>query len=248
MNLLENVLYINLESREDRRKHIVEQLIVLGGINIERFPAVLANSGAVGCSISHIKSLEYAKSKEWEYVCIVEDDFRCINTDRFRQSLSDFEKKSKQDGLEWDILLLGGNNCPPYNIPIDSEGNNIDYCVQITNCQSAIGYVVRKSYLDILIQNFREGVAQLIRYPENKREFAVDMYWKRLQGSGKWYLLVPLTITQVVSYSDIEKQEKNYDYLMLDINKPWLFQPAQQLEVLQNMKCFKKKTISMDFS
>jgi hypothetical protein len=90
-----------------------------------------------------------------------------------------------------------------------------------------------------MIQNYREGVTKLMRYPTNKFEFAVDMYWIRLQSSGRWFLLVPLTITQLAGYSDIEKRERNYDALMLDLEKPWLFQNPNI--ALQNMTCIRRK-------
>jgi hypothetical protein len=63
----------------------------------------------------------------------------------------------------------------------------------------------------------------LMRNPHNKREFALDMYWKRLQQTGVWLMIIPATVTQYQDYSDIEKRVVNYDHLMLDIQKDWLF-------------------------
>lgn len=239
MDLLKNTLYINLEHREDRKFHVVAQLQSVGCLSPERFPAIQTKDGAVGCSLSHIKCLELAKARGWEYVCIIEDDFKCVDPMKFRKSLAAFQDQSESDGLHWDILLLGGNNCPPYIVPITEKGEKIDYCVEITNCQSAIAYVVRQPFYDTMIQNYREGVAKLMRDPTNKREFAVDMYWKWLQTSRKWFLLVPLTVTQLACYSDIEKREMNYDHLMLDMEKKWLFQNPNV--ALQNMTCIRKK-------
>lgn len=246
MDLLKNTLFINLEHREDRKFHVIAQLRSVGCLAPERFPAIQAKDGAVGCSLSHIKCLELAKARGWESVCIVEDDFKCVDPMKFRKSLADFQEHADSDGIQWDVLLLGGNNCPPHFTPISSggaggteEGAEIKYCVEITNCQSAIAYVVRQDFYDMMIQNYREGVAKLMRDPTNKREFAVDMYWKQLQCSGKWFLLVPLTITQLACYSDIEKREMNYDHLMLDIDKKWLFQNPNV--ALQNMTCIRKK-------
>jgi hypothetical protein len=90
-----------------------------------------------------------------------------------------------------------------------------------------------------MIENYREGVSKLMRDPTNKLAFALDMYWKPLQRSGRWFLIVPLTITQLVCYSDIEKREKSYDHLMLDMDKAWLFQNPNF--ALQNMTCIRKK-------
>ena len=234
IDILAHTLVINLGEREDRKLTVFIQLQNIG-INPERVPAVKTKDGAIGCSMSHIKCLEIAKKSNWEYVCIVEDDFKCVDATKFKNSLSKFQENSVKDNIQWDVLLLGGNNCPPYQtLP------NVDYCVQISNCQSAIGYVVKKEFYDTMIQNYREGVSKLMRDPKNKREFAVDMYWKQLQSSRRWYILIPLTITQETSYSDIEEKIVNYDHLMLDIDKPWVF--SNQLYMknrLKNMICVK---------
>jgi len=236
MKLLEHTLVINLGEREDRKLTVSIQLRNIGVENPERVSAVKTKDGAIGCSMSHIKCLEIARKNDWEYVCIVEDDFKCIDHAKFKTSLSKFQENSERDNIQWDVLLLGGNNCPPYKkLP------NVDYCVQITNCQSAIGYVVKREFYDVLIRNYREGVARLMRDPKNKHEFAVDMYWKHLQGSQKWYILIPLTITQECSYSDIEEKVVNYDHLMLDIDKPWIFSNQTIMQnAMKNMICIKK--------
>jgi len=231
-----NILYINLDHREDRKWHIVSQLNQLGMHSFERFPAVKTTNGAVGCGISHIKCLELAKERGWDMVTIIEDDFKCIKPDVFNKSLSNFWKNHKKDGIEWDVLLLGGNNCPPY-----IQLKKVDYCVQISNCQTTIGYIVKQAFYEILIQNMREAVSLLMRHPEDKKQYAIDIYWKPLQQSGRWFLLYPLTITQHVCYSDVEEQEKNYDHLMLDIDKKWLFSPEYQQQIMNQMTTIKKQ-------
>ena len=63
MNSIEDIqhaFYINLESRPDRKKHIEQQLNLLG-INADRFNAIKLPNGALGCSMSHLKCLEIAK-------------------------------------------------------------------------------------------------------------------------------------------------------------------------------------------
>jgi GR25 family glycosyltransferase involved in LPS biosynthesis len=236
MNLFEHTLFINLDKRIDRRIRVQKHLQELGIQNAERFVAISTANGAIGCSMSHIKCLELAKSRGWEQVFICEDDFLCKNKTVFLESVRKFQENHKRDRIEWDVLLIGGNNCPPYY-----NEANVDYCVQITNCQTTVSYVVKKSFYDVLIMNMREGVQQLIREPARKKDFALDIYWKRLQASGRWFLLTPLTITQDVSHSDIEQCTANYDHLMLDLDKEWLFTQRTQQMVLQNMVCFKQK-------
>jgi hypothetical protein len=233
-----NILYINLDHREDRKWHVVSQFNQLGFTSFERFPATKTTNGAVGCGISHIKCLELALERNWEMVTIIEDDFKCVDIPQFRHSLSAFWKNHQKDNIIWDVLLLGGNNCPPYTkIP------GVEYCVQVSNCQTTIGYVVKRAFYPTLINNMREAISKLMRFPDLKKQFAIDIYWKPLQASGRWYLITPLTITQHTCYSDVEEQEKNYDNLMLDIEKRWLFSPEYQQQVLQNITLIKKKSL-----
>lgn len=216
MELLENCLFINLDKRVDRLEHVTKQLEMMG-INGERFKAVETKDGAIGCTMSHIKCLELAKARGYEQVFICEDDIEFTNKEVFLRSLDKFYK----EGPVWDVCILGGNNGPPYSV-------YSDYCVRVFNCQTTTGYIVKKHYYDVLIENFRESVRNLIREPENKKMYALDVYWKRLQQQNLWYFIVPITITQVESYSDIENRVTDYRWLMMDLEKKWLLQQMKK--------------------
>jgi hypothetical protein len=69
----------------------------------------------------------------------------------------------------------------------------------------------------------KESAKQLMIDPQNKQQYAIDMYWKSLQRSGKWYMIIPPTVIQYEDYSDIERRVVNYKDLMLDLDKEWLF-------------------------
>lgn len=216
MELLENCLFINLDKRVDRLEHVTKQLEMMG-INGERFKAVETKDGAIGCTMSHIKCLELAKARGYEQVFICEDDIEFTNKEVFLRSLDKFYT----EGPVWDVCILGGNNGPPYSV-------YSDYCVRVFNCQTTTGYIVKKHYYDVLIDNFRESVKNLIREPENKKMYALDVYWKRLQQQNLWYFIVPITITQVESYSDIENRVTDYRWLMMDLEKKWLLQQMKK--------------------
>ena len=79
------------------------------------------------------------------------------------------------------------------------------------------------NYYDILIANFKESVQKLMREPNQRKSYALDIYWKRLQQTGIWIMIVPPTVIQYVDYSDIEKRVVDYKPLMLDMKKEWLF-------------------------
>jgi len=211
MNLLKNTLFINLEHRTDRLNHVIKQLESICVVG-ERFNACKTNVGAIGCTLSHIKCLELAKQRDYDHVFICEDDITFLDPSGFRENLTKFENNTE---LEWDMLIIGGNMVPPYE-------KTTDYCIRIGECQTTTGYVVKKHYYDVLIDNFRESVKNLIQYPEEKNMFALDVYWKRLQREGLWYMLFPLTVVQYDTYSDIEERYVDYRGLMLDTEKKWL--------------------------
>mgnify|MGYP006422344223 CR=1 FL=1 len=72
MELLKHTLFINLEHRKDRLEHAMNEFKILG-IEAERVDAVKPKSGAVGCTMSHIKCLELAKKRDYDYVFIAPD-------------------------------------------------------------------------------------------------------------------------------------------------------------------------------
>ena len=205
-----HAFYINLESRTDRKEHVEQQLQYVG-INATRFNAIKLENGAVGCSMSHLKCIETAKKNNWGHILIVEDDITFLNPLLFVNNLNKFLEKNS----DWDVVLIGGNIIPPYK-KVDAT------CVQVINCQTTTGYLVKSHYYDALIQNYKEGINKLLKEPENHHQYAIDKYWFSLQERGKWFLITPLTVTQKEDYSDIEKKETNYSRVMLDLEKKWL--------------------------
>ena len=212
MDIFENTFYINLEHRTDRLGHVQNELKKIG-IKGERFNAIKTKSGAVGCTLSHIKCLELAKERNYEEVFICEDDITFTNPKLFLENLQKF---CDNDDIMWDVLIVGGNNVPPYK-------QYYDYCARVFNCQTTTGYIVKQDFYDIIIKNFKEGLFNLMKNPENKREYAIDIYWKKLQMENFWYMITPPTVTQYTNYSDIEERETHYDNLLLDMNKAWMF-------------------------
>lgn len=208
--LLQNIhtIYINLDTRPDRKENILIELEKIGITSPLRFSAIKLDNGAIGCSMSHIKCLEMAIREDYEYVFICEDDIEVVNPDLF---ISNANKFLNNKNIDWDIVLVAGNNMLPYS-PVT------DYCIKIYNCLTTTGYIVKKSYYETLLKNFKEGVMKLLREPENKG-YRIDTYWKVLQNKDNWYLIIPPSIVQKEDYSDIEKKVTNFKKYMLDYNK-----------------------------
>tara|TARA_B100000424_G_scaffold185760_1_gene144092 strand:+ start:8703 stop:9371 length:669 start_codon:yes stop_codon:yes gene_type:complete len=219
MDILQNTFYINLEHRTDRLEHVKNELKKIG-VEGERFNAIKTKSGAIGCTLSHIKCLEIAKERKYEEVFICEDDITFTNPTLFLENLKKF---CDNEDIMWDVLIIGGNNVPPYK-------QYYEYCARVFNCQTTTGYIVKEEFYDVMIDNFKEGLNKLIKNTKNTREFAIDIYWKKLQMENFWYMITPPTVTQYENFSDIEERQTNYNHLLLDMNKEWLFSDKRHMQ------------------
>jgi glycosyl transferase family 25 len=204
------VIYINLDKRTDRKQHVLDELKKIGVEDAIRFKAIELENGALGCSMSHLKCLEIAKKENYEMVLICEDDTFFLNPELFLTQLKSFLGSTF---LNWDVALIAGNNMIPY-LPIS------ECCIKVTNCQTTTGYIVKKTYYDKLMQNYKEGIQKLLKEPFNN-DYKIDKYWYKLQRMDNWYLIIPLTIVQKEDYSDIEKKVTNFSKYMLDYNKAY---------------------------
>jgi glycosyl transferase family 25 len=169
--------------------------------------------------MSHLKCLEIAKENDWNHVLIIEDDIKFLNPELFIRQINKFLNLH----ADWDVLLIAGNNLPPHEVIDDS-------CVKVTHCQTTTGYIVKKHYYNILIDNIRNGITNLIKEPTHHYLYAIDKYWFKLQQLNNWYLITPLSVTQREDYSDIEKRPTNYTRVMTDLSKEWL-QPRQNIKM-----------------
>ena len=223
INDIVNIYYINLDIRIDRKYHIENQLKLLNW-NGKRFSAIKYSFGALGCSLSHLALLKYAKHKKLTHILILEDDVTFLEPSLFLNNLNKFLEIHK----DFDVLLLAGNNMGEYK-HID------EYCVKVSHCQTTTAYLVKNHYFDTLIKNYEDGINLLQLYP-NKREFyAIDQYWSLLQTKDNWNLLTPLTVIQRPDISDIEKRVINYKSCMLDLDKNAFKKKQQELAALKTL-------------
>jgi glycosyl transferase family 25 len=209
---IKNTYYINLEHRTDRKIHVENQLSTIG-LQGNRFNAIRTKNGAIGCTMSHLKLLEFALNNKFEHILIVEDDITFLQPKLFIKQFNNFLANHK----DWDVVIISGNNIPPYT-------NIDDTCVKVNSCQTTTGYLVNGNYISKLMNNIKEGLQGLIRNPNLKPIYAIDRYWFRLQQLDNWFLIIPLTVVQKEDYSDIENRVTDYTYLMTDLDKNFLFQ------------------------
>jgi len=230
---IKNAFYINLEHRVDRKVQVEEELKTIG-IKAERFNAIKMENGAIGCSMSHLKILQDAVANKLDHLLIVEDDITFLKPEVFKTQINKF---FELHGNNWDVILLAGNNMPPYK-PID------DTCIQVSRCQTTTGYLVNGHYIKVLMQNVKLGLTNLISKPSEHSKFAIDKFWFVLQGASKWFLITPLTVVQREGYSDIEKRVISYEHIMRDKDKFWLFNSVkQQNEIRKQQNEIRKQTL-----
>ena len=195
--LIPKVVYINLAKRPDRRYQIEDELRKMD-LKGERFEAILAIPGSVGCSLSHIAVLKRAVAENWESVLILEDDFMfTANQRELEEKLQHFNSTVKS----YDMLLLSCNL--KQSVPYDNV------ILRVKEAQTTSGYLVHKRFLKTLLANFEEGVEQLAKgAPYTK--YALDQYWKSLQKTHEWYCFQNRIGIQREGFSDIENRVVNY--------------------------------------
>ena len=161
---IRNAFYINLDHRTDRKEHVINQLTTLGLPTFERFNAIKMENGAIGCSMSHLKILQEAVKNNRDHLLNVEDDITFLDPELFKANLNTFLSRRKND---WDVILLAGNNVPPYD-PID------EVCINVKRCQTTTGYLVNGHYIKKLCENVKMGLTYLLQKPESKPLYAID--------------------------------------------------------------------------
>ena len=199
-DIIDKILYINLDSRADRRKDIEHQFkrANLPENKIERISAIANERGALGCTASHIKCLKYAIENKWNNVLILEDDFNFIDD---INTINNSIKSIINFYNDWDVIFFSGNvfKMIPFN-------NMFSRAIDI---QCSSGYLVNSRYYSKLLQNLEEGY-KLFSINNVPQLYALDMYWKRLQPIDKWYVFNTKLGYQRNSYSDVEKRVVDY--------------------------------------
>jgi GR25 family glycosyltransferase involved in LPS biosynthesis len=198
MNTIDAILYINLDFRLDRKKHIESEIARIGFPRsiVYRVQAIYEPAcGHLGCCLSHIKALELAVKHKWKRVLILEDDFK------FQISPSQLKLILKEaEAVPWDVLLLAKGH--------SRVETPVGCMLKVNYCTTTSGYIVKAPYYETLLNNFR-GSAEATRkqmtlhaeqcLAENKPisklihgVAAIDQTWIALQKKDAFYITDPV--------------------------------------------------------
>jgi hypothetical protein len=206
--MFDAVLYINLAHRTDRKELILNEIQKIKNIDesqIYRIDGVLEPMcGHIGCGKSHINALELAITNNWSSVLVLEDDF-CFN-----EHYDDEHSFNKIQNIEWDVMLLAQG----YHYNQDSD---YDFLKTARRSTTTSGYIVRKHYYPVLLDNFKNSVAIMEQEfqthsenciaqnaPVSKMNIcsAIDQHWFSLQEKDTFYMFHPPIGHQRNSWSD----------------------------------------------
>lgn len=190
------IYYINLDNREDRRHHIINQLesVNYPKDKIIRISAIQTDFGGLGCARSHVKTIEKFLETGEDRCIVLEDDFTFYQNNSFYRLLNNLPEN-------WDIVMLSSNT-----ISDSHFSDNFKKCI---SSQTASGYMVSKKFAPTLLQNFKESESNLSA-GHDYCIYALDQYWKKLQPHSNWFICNPKVGYQMESYSDISKFVVNH--------------------------------------
>jgi len=214
--------YINLDHRTDRKEQLLGELekIEFPSDKIERIPATyLKERGHLGCSFSHIKTVETFLQSNYETCFILEDDFEfSLPPEEVKSTI----QKLFDNNVDFDLCMLSANVYDEEPIP------EYDFVQKINSAATASGFILTRKFAPILLANLKEG-AKKLENSYNERtyitnvskhdpdrfnydgQFALDHYWISIQKDNNWFIFKPKLGKQRDSYSDIMEGNVAYN-------------------------------------
>lgn len=198
MQHINKIVYINMDSRTDRRE-LMEQELRRVGWKAQRFSASsykgCPNSG---CLLSHATVLEQAYDEGCANVLVLEDDFKFIDDEnKVNNSINAFFAS----GIEWDVVML--TTCAA----IKAEQAEQPLVSKIVSSGNGVAYLVNRSMMLELSMLFKANLENLY---QTKRhwEYQNDMLWKQLMPMSNWYMFNEYLGYQREGYSDLSQDFK----------------------------------------
>ena len=199
MEHIDLFLYINLEKRSDRDKHMKKLLLddlKIPPKKVVRIDAIYADPPFRGCTKSHLLALmTVIKAAHCKFICILEDDFT-LTTDvlTFQNRVASAWKMLNED---FDVVFLA---CTPIRLEHTSEKRFF----RVKQALAMPGMIVHQRYFEKLKKIYEQALNE-----KKPHDLITQMY----QPKDKWYVFWPPIGCQAPGYSDIEQRVVNYAYL-----------------------------------
>ena len=203
MDLLQNILYINLEKRKDKKDFTEKQLKKINRTAIridaiDHTDLIDKKERALGCTYSHIKALEYAIENKYENVLILEDDSEFI-TDKVEL---DLPEDTIMVYLSWKVFRK-----------TDTDVTLVNGLNRIKNAVLCNAYFLPSRAAILTVYN---------TIVTSERKYPIDLMYKDLiQKTMPCYAVYPPPVIQVVDFtSDIcLKINKQVSWIKGDVSK-----------------------------
>ena len=192
VDMIDAVIYINLEYRTDRNDHMLE-IVKIFGRKVQRFEAIETYPGFIGCSESHAAVMKMAIESDWKNILVLEDDVL------WNENVDAYTNAIELLTTPYDVIMLGS-----YKTQYDADTQRIKHGY------GTHAYVVNRHYFKTFYSNIQEGLALLnASEPAYPVEYRIDNYKDKLAADDKWYIVIPNLLYQMDGYSDVLKQHRN---------------------------------------
>jgi len=200
MNRIDQIYYINLEKRLDRRDEFLLEMskLKVPHSKIQRIEAVYVQGrGHLGCTASHIKTIETFLASSFDVCLLCEDDFFVSKPETFWKVIDETLQKIP----DVDILMLSHK----LRDSVDTEFPELK---KVKESYTSCSYILTKKFAPRLLENLKEGFVLAIQEENATRRkthnYCLDVHWSILMKDSEWYAIVPAIVKQRPSFSDIE--------------------------------------------
>jgi len=206
MENIDCIYYINLEHRKDRNELFLETMndLKVPTQKIERINAIKHMYGAMGCTRSHILTLETFLKSNHKVCLVLEDDFIYKDKETFWSDI----QKIFDTKIQFDVIQLSYNdNYEPHDNYIVSD-TEFPFLKRVQKTITASSYIITREFAPILLENFYESSELIEKHIE--KQYVLDLYWHRIQSKHLWYCISPSIGYQRGSHSDIQGYFMDY--------------------------------------
>jgi glycosyl transferase family 25 len=211
-NYFDKIYCINLDRRTDRWDFCLKEFEKYD-LNVERFSAVDGNTdnyslgypydNELAGAISHLNVVKKSKESNLKNVLILEDDVI------FHEDLNNlFTEFVKQLPNNWEGFLFGGNH-------IGGKLQVSPNIGKINRSYALHAYGLNEKSYDYIINYLEHKIGKIIKEGKDviKTSVAADFFMADTQQVLNWYCFTPHLAWQKEDFSDIQKNNVNYDFL-----------------------------------